>query len=840
MPHAVQRRTRPPGGRLALILLASSALVAPLVAVTTAVASPPEGCVAGGVVAAGSGSRSTSTDPNQPASCSYDASVAGLIAGEGTWSVDINRAGAILHITSSDAAANAACLPPPAGSGLAVVCGPGTIVPNDSVTAVAEVGSAVIVGDPAPIDIGGGAATPISGSVPHDLGFAPATIVDPTLFGPEPGLTVERPLPTCPATPVAGCSQPGAVDANRVFVANPSKSSEGMAMLHRSTNGGRSFRLLVNADCPALNKPVCLTGGSDATTAVSAYDGTTDYAFGGPVVEGETVLASSTDHGDHFPMSRTNPAAGSPAGSDRPWIVALDTRRYPASSGHPLQAVMTWQQEPSFGLWVEGIDDQGQVVPPPASQLHVQSASGLGGPPVADTTGGPGNGYLYVPYNDMNGPEIAVAPLAHFDQPADWHIHPVSKERTPPAALMLWAALDSHGNLYEAWQAGTGVYYASSLIDDPANDPHQGGSPGTSWSSIHQIMPPGMGSAAYASMVAGDPGRIAIAYMATPDASGSSTDVAATARWYTVVSESTNALSSSPTFTSGSVGGRVRHTGPIAEDGESHDRSLLDFIDIAVDAQGAVAVTTMDNNNPLADGTEIDGDKGAPFALYSKLSRGPSLWANHPPIRTGTLPGWTAAASGDATWPAAGGTNLPSLDLLNARLALDAQGNLVGSIRVGDATNAGMLRDLAAYNAATPRAPAQRIQYVLRFDTDTDVDYLAMDVDLSSAITFHGGRLGVANALPPTNPQVYITSGTAEGAKYDEPAGVGGVPVSGHIDGDTITFTAQAAGFGLSPTSAIYSATAFAMAGPAAAAQSVVNPMRTVDATPPFDGMSRD
>src|SRR5205807_2179257 len=222
--------------RFAPIVLAA-ALLGPVGATTPAKASPPEGCVAGGVVSSAP-TVTTSTDPNQPVSCGYQATASGLIAGEGTWTVDITRSGVPIEITSDDAASNSACLAPPSGSAAGVVCGPGTIVANDSVTAVAQVGSAVIVGDPAPVDLGSTMATPLSGSVPHDLAFTPATVVDPTLFGPEPGLTVERPLAACPPTAGTSCSLSGAVEANRVFVVNPSKSSESMAMLHRSTNGG--------------------------------------------------------------------------------------------------------------------------------------------------------------------------------------------------------------------------------------------------------------------------------------------------------------------------------------------------------------------------------------------------------------------------------------------------------------------------------------------------------------------------------------------------------------------------------------------------------------------------
>jgi hypothetical protein len=152
-----------------------------------------------------------------------------------------------------------------------------------------------------------------------------------------------------------------------------------------------------------------------------------------------------------------------------------------------------------------------------------------------------------------------------------------------------------------------------------------------------------------------------------------------------------------------------------------------------------------------------------------------------------------------------------------------------------------MTRDLLAYDTATPTSPAARLQYVLRFDTAGDTDYFAMDVDAVGNLSFHGGTLTAADALPPTNPQPPgLASGTAEGAEYDHASSVGPAPIAGHIDGNSITFTVPAAELGISATSPIYSATAFAMAGPLAAAQAVQNPMRTIDATPPFDGVSNN
>jgi hypothetical protein len=308
------------------------------------------------------------------------------------------------------------------------------------------------------------------------------------------------------------------------------------------------------------------------------------------------------------------------------------------------------------------------------------------------------------------------------------------------------------------------------------------------------------------------------------------------ADWNTYVGILTDALSltrGGPTnVVSGKVNHRIVHRGQVCTSGTtcSGDRSLLDMIDLGFDQTGRVGVVFMDNNNGLAAEPRTTKNKLGPFTQFAKEVLGPSLLAPSGAGAGGisiTIPeNGRADPRGDATWPnTASGANLPALDLLGASVFTSGT-NLVARIPVADSSRAGMARDLTAYNGvlqSTP--PADRLQYVFRFSTAEDVFHLSMEYNSDGTIRFFGGKLDANDG---------ISSGrsTLGAAYHTDP----GYPVIGTARNGVITLRAPLAAFGLSVGSRITGANAFSMAGPAEAIDKlIVHPMRTVDATPPFD-----
>jgi uncharacterized repeat protein (TIGR01451 family) len=339
-------------------------------------------------------------------------------------------------------------------------------------------------------------------------------------------------------------------------------------------------------------------------------------------------------------------------------------------------------------------------------------------------------------------------------------------------------------------------------------------------------------------VTAGDAGRIAIAYVGTTEFTGIPDNAPDATHWSAYAAILPNALSSTPTVETGVVSHRFIHMGNVCTGGigcttnPAADRSLLDMIDLSYDEAGRVGVIYSDNYSSFADMPGAEDEP--PFVSFAKQVSGPSVLSAagslNLPVRTDAA----SDATGDATWPnVTGAANLPALDLRNASIALE-NGQLVARLQLADASQAGMIRDLAAYNVANGTcAPvtscqADRLQYVLRFDSASEVYHLSMDVDATGVPRFFGGKLDANDKLVSE-----ISPTTTFAASYKADAGF---PVSGTISGDTITLRAPASAFGLTAGDRLFSAAGYALAGPSEATEiSIGRIMRTVDATAPFE-----
>jgi len=577
---------------------------------------------------------------------------------------------------------------------------------------------------------------------------------------------------------------------------------------------------------------MCTTGGGgDTVNRVNRYDGV--VYFGDQESLANQAFASSTDHGDTFPATRSTAVANATTAVDRQWITTVDKPGYKIITGQEIRAFFSYHN-PAADEVVQGVDSNGLVISQPVPQIPLVNQSG---PSRVDTTGGPANGTLYQPYRDNNGIQLASVPVTKYQNPSSWQIRQVSSDNSNGFP---WVNLDSHGNLYAVWtsngSASGEVEYAYSLIDLPANNPKLHGVPGSVWSAPRRINPPPLDSSYFPEIVVGDPGRVAIAYMATPDFNGASDSAPTSARWYTWATMSTNATAKHPTWVTGPVSHRVVHYGTICTSGtlcvaSSGDRSLLDMLDVSVDTDGRPGVVFMDNNNQLARDLTSQGQQGSPYTLFAKLVDGPSLFAGRGAVRFNTAsasPSFRAAPAKNAVWPAtAKGKDLSALDEIGAGLSLDGKGNLIGRMKLSDASLAGMKAALDGFNAAGATTPAaERLQYVIVFWTATDAYYLSMDSSSTGVRRFFGGKLtGADNLLNPVSPT------SSFGVVYNPTT----TNVTGEIAGNMLTLTGKASDFGVAAGSPVYSVTAFAMAGPSQANQNLLVPMRTVDATPPSD-----
>ena len=689
--------------------------------------------------------------------------------------------------------------------------------------------------------------TTTGGSITSTLQFAPSSLVSANLLGAEPQLNIERGVANSPA---------GRINPNYAFIDWPFSSRTQSDILQRTTNGGDTWRQILDFRCSERNAPGCASGGGgDSVNRVNQYDG--NVYFGEQEVVAQEALSSSTDLGDTFQPTRQQPISNTATAVDRQWISTVDAPNIQvtplATLGQPTPLPVTLDafysyHIPAAGEYIQGVTTAGQVLPQPNPQIAIVSQSG---PSRVDVNPKSlGNGYFYQCYRDGNGFEVATAKISDYQLNTAYSIHNVSKDQP---AIFPWINLDNQGNLYATWVTGGVVKYRYSQIGLPTNNPAMGGIPGTTWSDTYVVNPSALGSNVFPEVVAGDPGHVAIVYDGTTDYTGPSDTAPSTARWQPYVSIATDPLGNAPAFQTGAVSHRVVHVGSICTSGTTctGDRSLLDLIDIQMDTSGRVGVVYTDNNDQFGRDTGSSTSRGQPFVHFAKITQGPSLLGSST-VNLSIPTNSRAADPGDsATWPnvvSTPSTDLKSLDERSAAVTVN-NGQLVGTINLLDASSATMQNDITSFNSAmqngvsystaNPAAAATRLLYILRFETgfvdamhQGDVYYLAYEASAGGATRAFGAKLDGTNA----------TAKSSNAISYTSKTGTAAVPTTGTVSGNTLTLSAALSSLGLSASDTIYSVTAFAYAGPSEAIESMQDPAsngatigRIVDATPPFD-----
>ncbi len=661
--------------------------------------------------------------------------------------------------------------------------------------------------------------------VDNGIAFGPAAIVSTQFLGSEPQVTIERRHANTPAS--AG------IDPNRVFIDWPLSSRSGIGQLHRSLDGGETFRVLFDPLCANRSRPNCATsGGGDTENDVNPISG--HLFFSDQEVLANEALAMSADHGDSF-LSQTAVANGT-TGTDRQWIAVTDNTATIPGTDRVIEGFLVYHVSPSH--YVQAIDATGLPIPQPVPQLNNVAQSGQ--LRVDNNPASPGHGWIYQPYIGSaqgGGTWVATAPSAGYALPTSWHPSRVTSSST---TSFPWVSIDAAGNAYLVWDTGGAIYYSYSRIDDPANDPRQNGTPGTSWSPRVKVSAPQVGSAVFGEVIAGDAGRIAIAYDGTEMFTGEPDDAGEDVLWNTYAAVIPNALSATPSVYTGRVSHRSIHMGDVCTGGlgcttdTTADRSLLDMIDLSFDESGRVGVVFTDNYSTFQE-VPLSEDE-TPFTHFARQVAGPSVLASRGTVSVSIPAGHRTDPAGDATWPnRAGAANLPAMDATEVAIGME-NGDIVARLSLADPSAAAMARDLAAYNAASSGLGCQpatacladRLQYVVRFSSARELYHLSADFTPGSGLRFFGGRLDandkvVAEASP--------TATFAAGYHTDA-----GVAVSGAIEGSTLVLRAPASSFGLQSGDRVFSVTGFTAAGPSEATEITIGRiMRTVDATPPAD-----
>ncbi|MHB8511756.1 MAG: sialidase family protein [Actinomycetota bacterium] len=204
-------------------------------------------------------------------------------------------------------------------------------------------------------------------------------------------------------------------------------------------------------------------------------------------------------------------------------------------------------------------------------------------------------------------------------------------------------ARDRAGNLYVAWSAipngppaptiPTSPNDVLGITQGPSNIPTRiyvatSTNKGVSWSKP-VVVSGALPTASMPSIVAGDTGRVSVAYYATMTPGDPNYN---SGPWNVYMSQSIDALSKHPTYSVTRVSEHPNHVNPICTQGlgctvnpdQMNNRNLADFLYAAIGPRGETYVTWADTANQIGPNPPA----GPPIDMFAKQVQGPSLYAN--------------------------------------------------------------------------------------------------------------------------------------------------------------------------------------------------------------------
>jgi hypothetical protein len=206
-----------------------------------------------------------------------------------------------------------------------------------------------------------------------------------------------------------------------------------------------------------------------------------------------------------------------------------------------------------------------------------------GGPIVADR-----DGNVYVPmYLSDGGFGVAVS----NDHGVTWNAVVAGDHSAAGEGIDPGLAIDTAGNAY-------GAYWGDGAVRVVASTDH-----GATWSTPLVVSPPALQSFVLADAVAGDEGRVAVAYLATADSPHGPNEADGFARWHLYLSMTENALDPEPEWVTTRVtpADDPVQIGTICTGGigcAGGNRNLLDFIDLQPGPDGRIYIAYTDGCVP--------------------------------------------------------------------------------------------------------------------------------------------------------------------------------------------------------------------------------------------------
>jgi hypothetical protein len=507
-------------------------------------------------------------------------------------------------------------------------------------------------------------------------------------------------------------------NASRIYMSSPDSGGSDTSWIWRSMDGGKTFKW-VPAAAPLTGKVLPCPGGGDTELAVDSAG----RLYFNDLSLANFSVSRSDDQGRTF--LPCNPAAVPDGGVDRQWY-AVDGD--PTAGGSlyltndevgtgavqcgstQVNNVLVMYRSPPTGVAgsTAGLD----FGPPYRITQPGSCGEGIMGndevSPVATSTGQIVNGqpttlaapvhHVYVIHDDGSLSQILIArcfpvafgaPVTNVSDPSGLNCVDLPVANLGASTAVRTGgnfpslAIDRAGNLYAVWEqapmngsvAGdTSLFYAFSTND------------GTTWSAPVRVPTPGLNNDVFASVAAGDDGRVDIAWYGTSahvDPSGGPQSCpdggpdAVPGPWSLYLTQTLNGHSSSVTFAAPVlasehpirrggiqtlIGNQCGGSTNLGLSGTA--RTLGDFLQLRIGAKGQADISYADSEN-------LDGNLYGSHAMFVAQNGGPGVLTTVKPSGPQIPLNSITDPAGDATYDALGASSasMPNLDIVASAIS---------------------------------------------------------------------------------------------------------------------------------------------------------------------------
>jgi len=499
-------------------------------------------------------------------------------------------------------------------------------------------------------------------------------------------------------------------NANRLYTSAPGSLSSDTSWIWHSLDGGKTFKWVVDATAFEGKATTCFGGGDTETGVDSA-----GHLYFADLTLANFSTSRSDDHGASFICSNTGvPDAvvdrqwyafdGDPTNGGSIYLTNDEFAQAPAMCGSPTnfgQNILVMYRSPvPGGAALAGIEfgPANKVSNPLGCDEGIMGNNEVS--PVATTLGQPnGSGgfvtlptpvkHVFVIHDDALLNRILIGrcfpvafgpPIPNVSDPSGLNCVdlPVADlgSTNKTGANFPTMAIDKAGNLYAVWSQAP-INGSGQVIGDTVLKYSFSTDQGNTWAAPIQIQTSGspvgtLHNNVFAWAVAGDGGRVDIAWYGTPGIApnpSNGPDSCDGCDWSLWMVQTLNGQAATPTFTAPILASEhFIHRGTMNTliGGQNGDRTLGDFLQLRMGANGEAEISYADSNN-------ID-EPSAPHGMFVRQSGGNGLLAASSPVNIpGLAPSNTVSdPTGDGKYEVNGvsNANMPQLDIINSSVSL--------------------------------------------------------------------------------------------------------------------------------------------------------------------------